>query len=44
LIGQKRLPDGGVIVHVIRHHLQHLRKIYQRDERWIESLLHGSIS
>jgi hypothetical protein len=32
------LPDRGVIVDVLRHHLQHLRKTGQRDECRIESL------
>jgi hypothetical protein len=32
------LPDGGVIVDVLRHHIQHLRKTGERDERRIESL------
>jgi hypothetical protein len=39
LIRQKRVPDRGIIVDVLRHHLQHLRKIHQRDECRIESLL-----
>jgi hypothetical protein len=39
LIGQKRLPEGCVIVDVLRHHSQHVRKIYQRDKCRIESLL-----
>jgi hypothetical protein len=33
------MPNGGIIVDVLRHHLQHLRKIYQCDKRGIESLL-----
>jgi hypothetical protein len=38
LIRRKRLPDGGVIVDVLRHHVQHLRKICQRDKCRIEPL------
>ena len=39
LVGRKCLTDGGIVVHVLRHHLQHLRKIHQSDKRRIESLL-----
>jgi hypothetical protein len=41
-IGHRRLvrrkcdADSGVIVDVLRHHRDHLRKIHQRDERRIE--------
>jgi hypothetical protein len=38
LIRRKGLPDRGVIVNVLRHHIQHLRKTGQRDESRIESL------
>jgi len=38
LIGRKGLPDRGIIVNVLRHHIQHLRKTGQRDKRRIESL------
>jgi hypothetical protein len=34
-----RKPDGGIVVHMLRHHFQHLGKIHQPDERRIESLL-----
>ena len=44
LIGGKCSADSGVIIDVLRHHLQDLREINQRDERWIESLLHGGVS
>ena len=43
LIRRKGLPDGGVIVDVLRHHLQYLRKIYQCDKRGIEALFRGGI-
>jgi len=32
------LPDRSVIVDILRHHIQHLRKARQRDKRRIESL------
>ncbi len=38
LISRERLSDGGVIVDVLRHHLQHLREIHQGDKCRIESL------
>jgi hypothetical protein len=38
LIRQKGLPDGGVIVNVLRHHVQHLRKIRQRNKCRIKPL------
>ena len=43
LIGGKCGSDGGVIVDVLRHHLQDLREIYERDKCGIESLLHCGI-
>ena len=43
LVSRKCLPDGGVIIDVLRHHLQHLREIHQREERRIESLLLGRV-
>jgi hypothetical protein len=39
LVSRKRLADGGIVINVLRHHLQHLRKIHQRDKCRIESLL-----
>jgi hypothetical protein len=39
LIRRKCLSNGGIIVDVLRHHLQNLRKIYQRNKGGIESLL-----
>jgi hypothetical protein len=39
LIRQERLPNGGIVVDVLRHHIQHIGKIYQRDECRIELLL-----
>jgi hypothetical protein len=38
LISRKGLPDGGIIVDVLRHHVEHLRKICQRNKCRIESL------
>jgi hypothetical protein len=35
----ERLPDCGIIVDVLSHHVEHLRKVHQRDECRIESLL-----
>jgi hypothetical protein len=43
LIGGKCGANRGVIIHVLRHHLQDLREIYQRDKCGIESLFHGGI-
>jgi len=43
LIDGERLTDGGVVVDILRHHVQHLRKIHQCDECWVESLLLGGI-
>jgi hypothetical protein len=37
LVRRKCHADGGVIVYVLRHHRDHLRKIHQRDERRIKS-------
>jgi hypothetical protein len=31
------LSDGGVIIHILRHHVDHFRKVNQRDKRRIES-------
>jgi hypothetical protein len=39
LIRRKCLPDGGIIVDMLRHHIQHIRKINQCDKCRIESLL-----
>jgi hypothetical protein len=38
LIRRKRFTDGGIIVDVLRHHVQHLRKIGQRNKCRIEPL------
>jgi hypothetical protein len=43
LIGSERVTDNGVVVDVLRHHLEDLWKIYERDECGIESLLLGCI-
>ena len=39
LIGEKGIADGGVVVNVLRHHGQNIRKIHQSDECRIEPLL-----
>jgi hypothetical protein len=39
LIGRESIPDCGVIVNVLRHHVEDLRKIYECDECGIETLL-----
>ena len=39
LIGLKCLADGGVVVDILRHHLEHFGEIHQRNKRWIEPLL-----
>jgi hypothetical protein len=39
LIRRECLTDGCIIVDILRHHLEHLRKIDQRDKCRIESLL-----
>jgi len=43
LISGERLTDGGVVVDILRHHLDHLRKIHQCDKCGIEPLLLGGI-
>jgi hypothetical protein len=43
LISGERLANGGVVVDIFRHHVQHLGKIHQRDECGVESLLLGGI-
>jgi hypothetical protein len=39
LIRRKRLPDGGVVVDVLRHHVEHVWEIYQRNKCGIKTLL-----
>jgi hypothetical protein len=39
LIRRKCLPDGGIIVDILRHHVQDVREIYQRNKCRIEPLL-----
>jgi hypothetical protein len=39
LIRRKRLPDGSVIVDVLRHHVEHIWEIHQRNKRGIKPLL-----
>jgi hypothetical protein len=43
LIRGKCSPDGGIVVDVLRHHLQDLRETRQRDKCWIEALLLGRV-
>jgi hypothetical protein len=38
LIGGERLPNGRKVIHVFRHHVQHVRKIHQRNKRRVETL------
>jgi hypothetical protein len=38
-IGRERLSDGGIVVDVLRHHVQNLREANQRDECRVEILL-----
>ena len=37
LVRQECVADGGVIVDILRHHGYDLRKIHERDKRWIKS-------
>jgi hypothetical protein len=39
LVGLEHLPQRGIVVHIRCHHIQHGRKIHQRDERRIEPML-----
>jgi hypothetical protein len=39
LIRREGLTDGRIIVDILRHHVEHLRKIDERDKCRIESLL-----
>jgi hypothetical protein len=39
LICSECITNGGIIVDIFRHHLEHLRKIHQRNKCRIESLL-----
>jgi hypothetical protein len=39
LIGRKGRADRGIVVDVLSHHVEHARKIHQRNERRIKSLL-----
>jgi hypothetical protein len=43
LVSGERLPDCAIIVDVLSHHVEHLRKVHQRNECRIESLLFCSI-
>lgn len=43
LIGREDVPDCGVVVNVLRHHVEDLRKIYECDECGVEPLLLGGI-
>ena len=39
LVGRKRLADGGEIVDVFRHHVDHVREHHQGDKCRVKSLL-----
>jgi hypothetical protein len=39
LIGRKGGADRGIVVDVLGHHVEHARKIHQRNKRRIKSLL-----
>jgi hypothetical protein len=39
LIGREGIPDGGVVVNVLCHHVEDLREIYECDECGVETLL-----
>lgn len=39
LITGEGFADGGIIVNVLRHHLEHLREVHQGNEGGVESLL-----
>lgn len=39
LIGREGVPDCGVVINVLRHHVENLREIYECDECRIETLL-----
>ncbi len=39
LVGLERLTQRGIIIQILRHHIQHCGKIHQRDEGRIEALL-----
>jgi hypothetical protein len=42
LIRHDRRPDGGIVVNVLRHHLQHLGKTDQSNKCRVEALLLGT--
>ena len=39
LIGSEGIPDGGVVVKVLRHHVEDLREIHECDECGVKTLL-----
>ena len=39
LIGREGVPDGGVVVNVLSHHVEDLWEIYECDECGVETLL-----
>jgi hypothetical protein len=43
LIGDERIADGGVVVDVLGHRGQNIRKIHQNDECRIKALLLRSV-
>lgn len=43
LVGVEGRADGGVVVDVLRHHLQHLREVHQGNKRGVEAVLLGCV-
>ncbi len=43
LIGGERVSDQRIVVDILRHHLQNLGEVNERDESRIESLLLGRV-
>lgn len=39
LVAHEFVADCGIVVNVLRHHLEHLREVHQSNERGIKSLL-----
>jgi len=39
LVRHHGLPDRGIVVDVVRHHLQHIGEVHQRNEGRVEALL-----
>jgi hypothetical protein len=39
LIRRKRLPNGGIVINVLRHHVKHVWEVYKCNKCRIKSLL-----